>query len=184
MRQRRWMSSMIATGLALSLALAVTAVEAGAQELRSVQLGVAAGVSLPTGQLSGEVDPGFRVGGSVTLHDRSRPVGLRGSLSYDRLSDSAGSIDRSIRSGVVDLLYRLPGMVATPYLLAGAGAFSIAESHSDEVEGRRTRFGFDVGAGLDFRTRGANTFLEARWQSIATDIQSTRLIALTIGVRR
>lgn len=72
---------------ALTLGLAVTAGTAGAQVMgRTVSVGIAAGATVPTGDVADFEGTGFNIMGTLGIQPVAMPVGLRFDVSYHSLS--------------------------------------------------------------------------------------------------
>lgn len=153
-------------------------------QIPSVDIGIGAGPSLPTGDLAEETDPGVRVQGSIGLDLAPSPLALRADVAYDRIPDKAGHGDYGIVSGVANVIYRLQGVVVTPYVLAGTGIFRISEPEAHEAADAGTRLGFNVATGLDLRLAGFTLFIESKWQHIATEGGATRIVPIVVGLKR
>jgi len=177
------------SGALLALGLFALNPAAHAQTGRPVKVALSGGVILPTGELSESADPGYRLGAGVIVDLASLPVALRAGAAYDRLAHSHEHVDAadddrfSQVSATLDALYRLPGLVAMPYLLAGAGAFKLTQPEGHGPDDAPTRFGFNLGGGIDFRVGELNAFLEARWQSVTIAGEPARYVPVTFGVR-
>jgi opacity protein-like surface antigen len=92
------------TAAALALGLAAVAGTAGAQDLgatRTVSFGIAAGATVPTGDVSDGWGTGFNVMGTLGLQPVAMPVGLRFDVSYHSLGgedfESPIVVDRRLR---------------------------------------------------------------------------------------
>jgi opacity protein-like surface antigen len=118
---------------ALALCVTVGAGQLSAQAASGARVGLAAGVSIPTGPLANRVNSGPEVAGSVELQSRRFPLGLRGELSYsgfglsDRFINSipgANDGNAYMASATLNLVYDInrSGRLR-PYLIGGAGAY-------------------------------------------------------------
>ena len=125
---------------------------------------VVAGITGPSGKLGGRID-GMYIRHSVdaTADGSTALLGANGDLVF-----SPGSADAKIR----------------PYLLGGIGFFNIKSELGSTEFPSETKFAYNVGAGLRFGGGGRMSFfLEARYLNINTDVESTGLIPIAIGLR-
>ena len=67
-----------------------------------------------------------------------------------------------------------------PYLIGGAGIYG----YKSDVSGASTNtdFGLNGGIGASFPLSGFNTFVEARYHHIFTDVSATQFIPVTFGI--
>lgn len=160
--------------------LAAVSVPAHAQRRTSV--GIAAGASVPVGDLGDATSTGFHVLGTLSVSGTaSSPLGFRIDGMYNKLSGKSSGPDVNVWTINGNLVYALPGgMTATPYVIAGAGWYnskadeSGAESSSD--------LGINAGIGARFALSGFSTFAEVRFHNIFSDPNSARFVPLTFGI--
>jgi hypothetical protein len=162
----------------------------GAQETKAVSVGVSGGISVPTQDLGDLTDPGFTVAGHLWVSPSGmRMVRFRGDLSYDRwgaknANVTGQDVDWYSVGVAANALFR-PGVepeaTFRPYLLVGAGLFSLKSTAS----GSKTEsdFGLQGGAGLEFQLSGFSTFLEARYVNTFASGTDRNWVPVTFGVR-
>lgn len=176
-------------GVAMALALVATA--ANAQSVvpaaRPVSFGIAGGMSTPTGTFGDAFKSGYNVSGLVQFQQPTWPVALRIELQYQDFGAKDG-VDVSAKSigGLANLIYAFPtNSTVRPYLTGGLGYFHM--KFDSDIDGLSSssdnKFGFDLGAGLDFQLSGMNTFIEADWQSVQTEGEASRMIPIRVGIR-
>lgn len=179
----------------LALATAVVAAPAQAQDMSSTRaftIGVAGGVTIPTGDAGDFWDTGFNVMGTLGFRPATLPVGLRFDIMYHSLGGKTtefGNIeiegeDASIIAGAANavLNFTTEGGIR-PYVIGGLGVYNI-----DAGDESSTKFGLNAGGGLDFQLSGFNTFLEARFHRVFTDededgVDGLTLIPIVFGIR-
>ena len=125
---------------------------------------VVAGITGPSGMLGGRIDGMYiRHSFDGTVDGSTQMLGANGDLVV-----SPGSADAKIR----------------PYLLGGIGFFNV-KSEVGSVEGEgETKFAYNIGAGLRFGGSGRMSFfVEARYLNINTDVNSTGMIPIAVGLR-
>jgi hypothetical protein len=188
-----------ALGAAPAAALAQSAVD------HPLSVGVLAGGTLPSGELSrAAYDPGFHVGALAQYQPSSvRWLAARVDGSYRRLgSGSQDVVDEngavvgrlttatSIVSAAASVVARVPGLRSTvqPYALAGVAAYRL-RPHLTSSSGASFVFpdspvvrsyGSTFGLGLDAPVGRASAFAEARYERVGDNL---RLVPLSLGVR-
>ena len=175
---------------------------------RPLSFGISGGLSLPTGNAGDVFSSGFNVDGLLEVRARpASPVAFRFEAGYQRFAikdevrelfeDFGAEIDGDARviSGVVNALYKFPGVAVRPYVLGGVGVFNVGGSATisgidesgellDEDEsGSITRFGFNVGGGLEVPLSGITAFGEIRFQSIRTPDEPFNIVPIKVGIR-
>ena len=164
------------------LVAALVAVSVPAHAQRRTSVGLAAGASIPVGDLGDATSTGFHVLGTLAVSGTaSSPVGFRIDGMYNKLSGKNSGPDVNVWTVNGNLVYAFPGgMTATPYIIAGAGWYnskadqSGAESSSD--------LGINAGLGARFALSGFSTFAEVRFHNIFSDPNSAQFIPLTFGI--
>lgn len=184
---RARMGLMAAAALAVALGRAPAA---GAQDAKTVSLGLSGGVSLPTQDLGDLTDPGFAVAGHLYVAPSGiKVVRFRGDVSYDRWGAKNASVaglsaDWYSVGVSANVQYR-PGAEEDaslrPYLLLGAGVFSTKSTAS----GAKTEsdFGLQGGGGLEFQLSGFTTFVEAKYVNTFLVGNDRNWVPVTFGVR-
>jgi opacity protein-like surface antigen len=104
-----------------------------AQAMAGTRVGIAAGMSIPSGTFGNRVNSGPDVAGSVEFHPRRGSLGLRAELSYSDFGLTDGYLARfsgandgnaSILAGTLNLVYDINrGGRLRPYLIGGAGVY-------------------------------------------------------------
>lgn len=161
---------------ALTLALTIGA-SAEAQETmtaRPVKFGLAAGASMPLGDLGDGVGVGWHAQGSVQFGLAALPVGLRADVTYHGLTGENNGPDLNILSGTLNAQLSMAGLVAQPYLIGGLGFYrgDVGETRIGNTvfdPEATTDFGLNIGVGTQFNLSGFTTFLEARYHYVLSD---------------
>lgn len=174
---------------ALVLSLAVTAGTAQAQ--RPLKVGIAGGVSLPTGDLSDVANTGFNIAAQFEFKPAIVPFGLRLEAAYDRfgLDEDAVGTSGNISSlsatinGIVDIPSNTPVKV---YFIGGLGLYNLdgelnVGSGTTVSGDSENKFGFNLGGGLRLPFGTLDSFIEARYHK-ATD-SDVSFIPITVGIR-
>ena len=170
---------------------------AGAQSDRPVKIGIGGGLSVPVSDAKNSLKNGFHGELMVMWAGEGLPIGVRGSVGYERLTlkglASGTDGDTRILSGIGNLSLGFPVGPVKPYIIAGLGAFNAQKSVSGISSPSKTKFGIDAGAGLEFKLGGILGFVEGKFQNVFSDqgfssalgsakAFSTQIIPVTFGV--
>jgi opacity protein-like surface antigen len=165
--------------VAVALGLAVVAAPAQAQ----VSWNVGAGLALPSGDIANGLKTGYGAAIGANFHPASMPIGFRIEAAYDRFTFKASTSDNfHFFSGTANVVYNIKtaGMLA-PYLIGGLGMYNAGSSVSGSTS--ETKFGFNVGAGLDYKLpSGIGIFLEGRYHSVQTSGATSNFIPVRVGL--
>ncbi|MFL5640009.1 MAG: outer membrane beta-barrel protein [Gemmatimonadaceae bacterium] len=149
--------------------------------VKPVQFGIAAGASIPTGDFGDLFSTGFNGTVTVGLNPQLIPLGIRIDGAYNQFSFKPGDGSAHITSVTGNLVYSIPSAGISPYLIGGAGWYNLGLS--DELGGdSENDFGWNVGGGIKLPLSGFDTFIEARFNQVQTEGQSTRFIPITFGI--
>lgn len=173
------MKRILETGAGLLVAFAVASTPAEAQRRTSV--GLAAGASVPVGDLGDATSTGFHVLGTLSVSGTaSTPLGFRIDGMYNSLSGKSSGPDVDVWTVNGNLVYAFPGgLTATPYLIAGAGWYN---SKADGADEGSNDLGINGGIGARFALSGFSTFAEVRFHNVFSDPNSAQLIPITFGI--
>ena len=156
------------------------------------QFGVSAGISLPTGDFGDFAASGYSVNGLVGFSVPTVPVGFRAEVGYNAW-DGKDNVDAtfSTLSGTANILVKVPMTAARPYLIGGVGAYRTKQEGTFRVGGvllnnvdvSETKFGFNIGGGLEFGLGLLTTMVEARWVNVPVDEGSDfSYVPITFGI--
>ena len=161
---------------------ALVATVAPAHAQRRASVGVAAGATVPVGDLGDATSTGYHVLGTLAISGTaSSPVGLRIDGMYNSLSGKSDGPDVNIWTVNGNLVFAFPGgMTATPYLIAGAGWYNTKADQSGAPSS--SDFGINGGIGARFALSGFSTFAEVRLHNVFSDPNSFRFVPLTFGI--
>ena len=172
--------SFIAAAVAGVVLVSLT-VDAGAQSatvLKPVQFGVSAGVSVPSGDLSDVFDLGYTAGASIMFNPAMMPLGVRVDGAYNQWSLKGGGDNAHVTSVTGNLVYRIPSMSVTPYLIGGAGWYNLGGRGES-----KKNLGWNAGGGLSMALSGFDTFIEARYNRVTgDDVGNSSFIPIVFGV--
>jgi len=168
------------TVLAAALAgAALISFEARAQITpKSVQFGVAAGVAIPTSDLSNTTNTGFNVTGILGFQPTLIPLGVRVDAAYNQFGRKVPGANAHFTSVTGNLVYKIPSTGVSPYLIGGAGWYNTATGGASS----ENDFGWNLGGGITIPLSGFETFLEARYNQVQVTGGSLKFIPVTFGV--
>jgi opacity protein-like surface antigen len=188
--------------LCAAAAMVMTAGAAQAQVLRPFSVGVAGGVSLPTGDLGTLTNTGFNLAASLSYKPVAIPFGIRVEGAWDQwgidedaFGGDADGVDGHVRSlsltgnAVVDIPNSTP---VKPYLIGGLGWYHINTSASGDAgdetvtvtSDAENKLGFNVGGGIRMPLGTLDTYIEARYHFVTgLDDGNFRFVPITFGIR-
>ena len=163
------------------VAMTAAASNAGAQFSSSpFQIGGAAGIAFPSGDLSNGASTGYNVTLMVGYKPMLTPIGVRVEAAYNEFGADAGFRKINIPAFTGNLVYTLPGISFSPYIIGGAGLYT---PNTDVNGGRQNQFGFNVGGGIKIPLSSSfETFVEARYNRVSVDNGNLSFIPVTVGI--
>ena len=173
---------------ALLLAAFMPAMSLAAQ--RPISVGVAGGVSMPSGDLGDAATTGWHALGTIALGAFMQPIGFRVDLAYNQfaLSDDVsaaldGDGNQSVGSATLNITYRLPmtNSPMSPYLISGLGAYQTRCSGGSTCDAT-TRYGWNAGLGTRLALLRLRTFVEARYHRTERAGRAVHFFPLTVGL--
>jgi hypothetical protein len=152
--------------------MGVSATDGAAQ----VRFSVAGGPSFATGDHP--LDTGYHVQLSAGFPALTLPVALRADGAFNRFTENRSNYD--VLSGTLNGILNVPLAVASPYIIGGAGVYSIEDkAHGDP---RETNLGLNIGGGIRLPLPGLSVFVEARYHHPFGD-DATGFVPLSFGIR-
>lgn len=188
------MKKVMSTAAALAFTLWVGIPALHAQTLEPVaHFGLAGGATVPTGDFNDSHNTGWNATALLAFQTPMSPLGLRIDAGYAHLNgQNPSAISHSrIWSGALDAMLRAPNYsTVTPYAIGGIGIYNMKTFGGGSTitvspptdEGSVTKFGWNLGGGLQFHTPGATIFTEARFTSVLTNNGHTNFVPIEIGV--
>lgn len=161
-------------------AMVAAALLVPAVTLAQVSLGVAGGLTMPTGDATNSVKSGYNLTVALGIKPPVAPIGFRVDAMWNSLDAKATGADPlRVLGGTANLTVSGP-MLPMGYLIGGAGMYNFSSSGSSNSN---TELGFNVGAGLNIPLTGFSTFLEARYHHVNAEQGSFQFIPITFGLR-
>ena len=169
------------SALAGVVALTAAASNAGAQFTSSpFQIGGAAGIAFPAGDLGDAANVGYNVTLAVGYKPALTPIGVRLEAAYNEFGAEDGFEKLNVPAFTGNLVYALPGVSFSPYIIGGAGLYTPNIALDG---GRENKFGFNVGGGIKIPLSSSfETYVEARYHKVSTDNGNFSFVPVTIGV--
>lgn len=154
---------------------------AGAQfSSNPFQIGAAAGIAFPSGDLGNGWNTGYNVTLAVGYKPALTPIGVRVEAAYNEFGGEGGLESINIPAFTGNLVYALPGVSFSPYIIGGAGLYT---PNIDVNRGRENHFGFNVGGGIKIPLSSSfETFAEARYHRVTVDGGNLSFIPITVGI--
>jgi hypothetical protein len=137
--------------------------------------GAAAGAVVPISDLSNATNTGYNGTLILGLNTPALPMNFRIEGAYHNFGLKQGSGNVHNTSVTGNAVFTFPTSIPTairPYLIGGIGLYNTGVS-SDNVGPFASKssndFGFNVGGGITIPLSGFNTFVEARYNRVATN---------------
>jgi hypothetical protein len=167
--------------IAAAVAMTAGASNASAQfSSNPFQIGGAAGIAFPSGDLSDAVNTGYNVTLAVGYKPRLLPIGVRVEAAYNEFGGEGGFDNINIPAFTGNVVYTLPSVSFSPYIIGGAGLYT---PNIDVGGGRENHFGFNVGGGIKIPlSTSFETFVEARYNRLSVDNGNLTFIPITVGI--
>jgi len=144
---------------------------------------IGGGVTSPNGDFKNAASAGYHGRIGVELAIPTLPVALRADADFHNLRRSDPTFDSSqILGGGISLVFTLPGVGMSPYLLGGVGAYRVETGPVGDSQAVN-RNGFHVGFGMKFGSLGFGGFVEIRYVQIGGGLGDTKYIPVTVGIR-
>ncbi len=156
---------------------------------RPLRLGGMLGASLPLGDFGDAAEVGFHIGALGEFAQPTWPFAFRGEITYHRHGAKDIDGNASVLSFVPNIIFPFgdPAATARPYIIGGLGLHRVSVEIDvpgfGDAEETETKFGLNVGGGINFNLAGFDTFIEARWHSVFTSGESTNFIPLSFGFK-
>jgi len=146
---------------------------------------IAAGATMPIGDAGDAYKLGYNLTAGLGIKPPVAPIGFRAEAMFSQMDwKNSPQGNTMVLAGIANAT--LSGMpMPMGYLIGGLGLYNMRAGDlpsgftSDPV----TKFGFNVGAGLNIPLTGFGTFVEARLHYIMTDTKATMLVPINFGIK-
>ncbi len=153
--------------------------------VKPFQLGVAGGATQPMSTLKDGANMGFNGTVALGINVPLIPLGLRVDGAYNQFGEKAGvGAKLHVISATGNLVWSLPLLVVSPYLIGGAGLYRTTATSTGTVSATQTdnHFGWNAGAGVKLPLSVFKAFVEARYNRVTTNTGSMQFVPLTVGI--
>ena len=138
-----------------------------------VSFNVAAGLAVPTGDLSDFSDAGYALIAGLGTKPIASPLAFRveGIFTQFNVKNSSDANTRII-GGTGNAIYDFsmgPGIIFTPYATGGVGFYSTRFENRLGGSGSDTNFGWNIGGGIRTGLSGFSAYVEARYHSVGNN---------------
>jgi opacity protein-like surface antigen len=167
-------------------AIAVALLTPFASAQTPVEFGLGAGISIPSGATSNGLKTGWHGTALVQFKPPVSPVGFQVDASYNQLGFDGGGGKYQVISGTANAVYTFsvaPETQFRPYLIGGGGMYNVKNKPDAGLSVSDTKFGINVGAGLNIKTSGIGVFVEGRFHNVFVPGSDFHYIPITVGVR-
>jgi opacity protein-like surface antigen len=171
--------------LAALVAIAAAAPDANAQSSSNpFQIGGAAGIAFPTGDLGTATNTGYNVTLAVGYNPAASPIGLRFEAAYNEFGfQGGGGGNFNIPAFTANAVFALPASGFTPYVIGGGGLYRPGASSAFGTTSSENHFGFNVGGGVKLPlSTSFETFIEARYNYVSVNNGNLSFIPVTVGI--
>ena len=150
--------------------------------LKPFSLGIAGGAAQPMSDLKTSTDIGYNGTVAMAINLPFIPVGLRVDGAYNAFGQKAG-VPAKLHtiSATGNVVWRLPSVGISPYLIGGAGLYMVTADVSGASQ-TDNHLGWNAGAGINLPLSVFKAFVEARYNSYSTDAGSVKFVPVTVGI--
>lgn len=168
--------------LQLAAVLLVATPAAAIAQQPDLNVLVGAGLTSPTSAFSDVASSGYHAQLAVQVGIPTLPVSIRLNGDYHRLSAAGAAFDPSrVWGGALDVVFSLPGVGLTPYLLGGVGRYRVTSGPAGRGAARIFN-GFNGGFGVSLGSLAFGGFVEIRYVQLQRS-SDVRYIPVTVGIR-
>lgn len=178
------MNRVILPAFAAVIALGASSASAGAQfSSNPFQIGASAGIAFPTGDLGNIANTGYNVTVALGYKPALNPIGVRLEAAYNQFGLQGVDGNVNIPAFTGNLVYSLPGISFSPYVIGGAGLYRTNVDIAGGGSTGENHFGFNAGGGIKIPLSSSfETFVEARYNRVTVDNGSMSFIPITVGI--
>ena len=138
--------------------------------VKPFQLGIAGGAAQPMSELKDGANLGYNGTVAMAINLPLIPVGLRVDGAYNGFAAKAdGGAKLHVISATGNLVYKLPSIGVSPYVIGGAGYYMSTTTVPSSASIKDNNFGWNAGAGINLPLSVFKAFVEARYNSVKTD---------------
>jgi hypothetical protein len=151
--------------------------------LKPFQLGIAGGGTLPMSDLSNTTKTGYNGTVALGINLPFIPVGLRVDGAYNAFSaKAAGGAKLHVMSATGNIVWGLPMLGVSPYLIGGAGLYMPTVTAPGLSSSTDNYFGWNAGAGVKLPLSVFSAFVEARYNRVSANGSKMEFVPVTFGI--
>ena len=151
--------------------------------LKPFQLGIAGGAAQPMSDLSNTSNLGYNGTVAMGINLPFIPVGLRIDGSYNQFAAKAtGGAKLHVMSATANVVWRLPSIGVSPYLIGGAGLYMPTVTAPTIPSTTDNHLGWNAGAGINLPLSVFKAFVEARYNRVSVSGGSLEFVPVTFGI--
>jgi hypothetical protein len=150
--------------------------------LKPFQLGIAGGAAQPMSDLSTGSNMGYNGTVAMAINLPFIPVGLRVDGAYNQFGQKTGGAKLHIMSATGNVVWRLPSIGLSPYLIGGAGLYIPTVQAPGLASASENHLGWNAGAGINLPLSVFNAFVEARYNRVTVKGGSMQFVPVTFGI--
>lgn len=142
-----------------------------------------AGITSPLGDLGQVASNGYHARLGAQMGIPTLPVAVRLDGDYHRLPEADATYDpTSVLGGALGVVFTLPGVGLSPYVLTGVGRYRV-DSGPAGLSEPVARRGFQAGFGIALGAIGFGALVEIRWVRVDTDGGSMSYVPVSVALR-
>ena len=150
--------------------------------LKPFSLGIAGGATQPMSDLKTSTDIGYNGTVAMAINLPFIPVGLRVDGAYNQFGQKAGVPAKlHVASATGNLVWRLPSVGISPYLIGGAGLY-MTTATAGSASATENHLGWNAGAGINLPLSVFHAFVEARYNSYSVTGGTVKFVPVTLGI--
>jgi hypothetical protein len=150
--------------------------------LKPFQLGIAGGAAQPMSDLSTGSNMGYNGTVAMAINLPFIPVGLRVDGAYNQFGQKTGGAKLHIMSATGNVVWKLPSIGLSPYLIGGAGLYIPTTQAPGLASASSNHLGWNAGAGINLPLSVFNAFVEARYNRVSVNGGSMQFVPITVGI--
>jgi hypothetical protein len=152
--------------------------------LKPFSLGIAGGATQPMSDLKTSTAIGYNGTVAMAINLPFIPVGLRVDGAYNQFGQKAGIPAKlHVMSATGNVVWRLPSIGLSPYLIGGAGLYSTAATVTGAASQTDNHLGWNAGAGINLPLSVFHAFVEARYNRVNVSGGSAmEFVPVTFGI--
>ena len=150
--------------------------------VKPFQIGIAGGATQPMSDLKTGSNMGYNGTVALGISLPFIPVGLRIDGAYNQFGQKTGGAKLHIMSATGNVVWKLPSIGVSPYLIGGAGLYRPTVEAPALPSASKNHFGWNAGAGINLPLTVFKAFVEARYNSVSVNGSTLQFVPLTFGI--